>query len=103
MMERPARDTTAYGFLVIVRGIYPKGARASRNPSPSVIVRCVPARRPILIVDIERRPYEQAPCEAKEPSLVVRQLSERRKGRVGLWVGNTSGGDFANLKIVAKE
>src|SRR5881396_2276029 len=43
-MARPARDTTAYGFLVIVRGIYPKGDRASRNPSPGVIVRCVPAK-----------------------------------------------------------
>lgn len=38
--------------------------------------------------------------DAKEPSLVVNQLSDRRQGRVGLWVGNGSGGDFANLKIV---
>jgi hypothetical protein len=38
--------------------------------------------------------------DAKEPSLVVNQLSDRKKGLVGLWVGNTSGGDFANLKIV---
>ena len=38
--------------------------------------------------------------DAKEPSLVVEQLSDRKKGLVGLWVGNTSGGDFASLKIV---
>lgn len=38
--------------------------------------------------------------DAKEPSLVVNQLSDRKKGQVGLWVGNTSGGDFANLTIV---
>jgi hypothetical protein len=37
--------------------------------------------------------------DGKEPSLVVNQLSSRRKGLIGLWVGNTSGGDFANLKI----
>jgi hypothetical protein len=37
--------------------------------------------------------------DAKEPSLVVDQLSDRKKGLVGLWVGNTSGGDFANFKI----
>ena len=37
--------------------------------------------------------------DAKEPSLVVTQLSDRKKGLVGLWVGNTSGGDFANLTI----
>lgn len=38
--------------------------------------------------------------DAKEPSLVVDQLSDRKKGLVGLWVGNTSGGDFANFKII---
>src|SRR5262245_6017950 len=38
--------------------------------------------------------------DAKEPCLVVDQLSDRKKGLVGLWVGNTSGGDFANFKIV---
>ncbi len=37
--------------------------------------------------------------DAKEPSLVVSQLSERRKGLTGLWVDNF-GGDFANLRIV---
>ena len=38
--------------------------------------------------------------DAKEPSLVVDQLSDRKKGLVGLWLGNTSAGDFANFKIV---
>ncbi|MCA1850103.1 MAG: hypothetical protein LC672_03350 [Acidobacteria bacterium] len=38
--------------------------------------------------------------DAKEPSLVVNQLSDRKQGLVGLWVGNGSGGDFANLTIV---
>jgi hypothetical protein len=38
--------------------------------------------------------------EAKEPCLEVTQLSDRKKGLVGLWGGNGSGGDFANLKIV---
>jgi hypothetical protein len=38
--------------------------------------------------------------DAKEPSLGVNQLSDRRKGLTGFWVGNTSGGDFANFKIV---
>ena len=37
--------------------------------------------------------------DAKEPCLVVDQLSDRKKGLVGLWVGNGSSGDFANLKI----
>jgi len=38
--------------------------------------------------------------DAKQPSLVVTQLSERTKGLLGLWVGNGSGGDFADLKII---
>jgi 3-keto-disaccharide hydrolase len=38
--------------------------------------------------------------DGKAPSLVVSQLSDRKKGLVGLWVGNTSGGDFANLKVL---
>ena len=36
---------------------------------------------------------------ATEPSLVVTRLSDRTTGLVGFWVGNGSGGDFANLKI----
>jgi hypothetical protein len=36
---------------------------------------------------------------AKDPSLVVDLLNNRRKGLVGLWVGNNSGGDFANITI----
>ena len=39
-------------------------------------------------------------ADATEPCLVVSQLSNRHKGRVGLWVGNGSDGDFANLRIV---
>jgi hypothetical protein len=34
------------------------------------------------------------------PSLDVRQLSTRKTGWVGVWVGNGSGGDFAGLKVV---
>ena len=37
--------------------------------------------------------------DAKEPSLVVSQLSDRGKGATGLWADNF-GGDFANFKIV---
>jgi hypothetical protein len=33
------------------------------------------------------------------PSLVITELSNRKKGKIGLWVGNNSDGDFANLVI----
>jgi hypothetical protein len=39
--------------------------------------------------------------EATEPSLVVEELSDRKGGGVGLWVGPGAGGYFANLKITA--
>jgi len=39
---------------------------------------------------------------AREASLTVTELSPHSGGRIGLWVGNGSSGDFANLKIVPK-
>ena len=39
---------------------------------------------------------------AKEPSLIVNQLSSRKNGWIGFWVGNTSEGWFKNLKITSK-
>jgi hypothetical protein len=35
----------------------------------------------------------------KSPTLEVRKLGSLDRGAVGLWVGNTSDGDFANLRI----
>jgi hypothetical protein len=37
-----------------------------------------------------------------EPSLVIDKLNDRKIGKIGLWVGNTSDGDFANLQIINK-
>ena len=37
------------------------------------------------------------------PNLKVQELSERIGGWVGLWVGNYSDGNFANLKIINEE
>jgi hypothetical protein len=34
-----------------------------------------------------------------EAALEVRKLGELYSGQVGLWVGNDSGGDFANLVV----
>jgi hypothetical protein len=40
--------------------------------------------------------------DAKVPSLTVKKLNDRQNGKIGLWVGAGSGGDFANLSIVSK-
>ena len=36
---------------------------------------------------------------SESPSLVIQQISERKKGWVGFWTGNNSEGNFKNLKI----
>lgn len=35
----------------------------------------------------------------QEPGLSVEKLNKRTSGKIGLWVGNNSDGDFANLQI----
>jgi hypothetical protein len=40
--------------------------------------------------------------DAKVSSLTVKKLNDRQDGKIGLWVGAGSGGDFANLSIVHK-
>jgi len=37
--------------------------------------------------------------DAKAPSLMVKELSDRTRGSLGLWVGEGSGGYFANLRV----
>ena len=39
---------------------------------------------------------------SSSPCLSVDKLNDRKNGRIGLWVGNNSGGDFANLVITNK-
>jgi len=40
---------------------------------------------------------------AAEPSLVVKKVTKHRTGRVGFYVADTSGGDFANIVITHAE
>jgi hypothetical protein len=39
----------------------------------------------------------------KQPVLVIDQLSDRKRGKIGFWVGNQSDGNFANIKITSFE
>src|SRR5262249_25884258 len=48
---------------------------------------------------VEKRKVSVFVDGGKEPCLVVEELSDRKGGKVGLWVGEGSGGEFANLKI----
>ena len=37
----------------------------------------------------------------KKPCLSIEKLNNRTSGKIGLWVGNNSDGDFANLQIMS--
>jgi hypothetical protein len=41
--------------------------------------------------------------DSKAPALEVRKLGALDRGMVGLWTGNGSDGDFANLRITPKK
>ena len=41
--------------------------------------------------------------DSKEPSLVVDQISTRKSGWLGFWVGNGADGNFKNLKIITEQ
>ena len=66
--------------------------RAGLNPAPNAWFR---AR--VVIANPKASVFVG---DAKDPCLVVTLLNDRKKGLVGLWVGNTSGGDFASLTII---
>jgi len=40
--------------------------------------------------------------DSTTPTLAITALGKPRRGMVGLWVGNGSGGDFANLKLTPR-
>ncbi|GAB3793779.1 hypothetical protein GCM10028819_05980 [Spirosoma humi] len=59
------------------------------NPNDWFHVR-VEIQSPIVRVFVE---------QSTTPILVVNRLAQTTNGRVGLWVGDSSGGDFANLRV----
>lgn len=52
-----------------------------------------------LRVVVESRRIVVYVGDVKSPALEVRKLGSSDRGMVGLWVGNISDGDFANLRI----
>jgi hypothetical protein len=71
-------------------GQYEKPVKPVPDPNGWFHVRIVVAGREIAV-------YVNG---SSEPCLAVESLSDHRDGMVGIMVGNGSGGDFANLKIV---
>lgn len=50
-------------------------------------------------IEIEKPHIRVFVGDASEPCLVVRELTERIGGRIGLWMGNGSDGSFAELTL----
>lgn len=48
-------------------------------------------------IDVKDNTIKVYVNDAKSPTLEVAKINKRNNGSVGLWVGNGSGGDFANL------
>ncbi len=71
------------------KAIFPKPDTPAPDPNGWFHVRIVVAKPKVSV-------YVN---DSKEPSLVVDELTDRKGGKVGLWVGEGSGGTFANLKI----
>jgi len=44
--------------------------------------------------------YQLFVNDATQPSLVLQKLTGTMHGRLGLWVGDPTEGDFAHLKIM---
>ncbi len=96
----PARRNHAVQYIAmpdhdwqLLRNKYPEKYEKPASPAPApdewFHVRIVVAH-PKVSVFVN---------DANEPSLAVEQLSGRKTGWIGLWVGNNSGGEFANLKV----
>ena len=53
---------------------------------------------PVRVV-VKGRPFRCTSVRSSSATLEVRKLGQQTGGVVGLWVGNNSDGDFANLRI----
>jgi hypothetical protein len=70
-------------------GKYEQPIEPAPDPSSWVHVRVL-VTSPKITVFINGNPHS---------SLTVEKLSKQSNGKIGFWVGNTSGGDFADIKI----
>ncbi len=70
-------------------GIYENSIAPEPEPTAWVKVR-------IVIKDAKISTYIN---DNKEPSMVVEKVTSLKTGSIGLYVADTSGGDFANIKI----
>lgn len=98
--EDPVRKQHAVQYIAIPEFDWPRLRKEFpeefENPVDSSIVPTdwVPVR--VVVKDRTIQVYAGA---VKTPTLEVRKLGQQDRGAVGLWTGNNSEGDFANLRL----
>lgn len=74
------------------RGQYERAIPSPPNPDSWIHLKLI-LDYPIITLYIDHRP---------DPVMQINQLNTRRTGKIGLFVGDTSDGDFANLTLQEK-
>jgi hypothetical protein len=74
-------------------GKYENAIIPTPNPNEWFHVK-ITVKSPLITVFVNGNP---------EPCLSTEKLNNRASGKIGIWVGNNSDGDFANLQIVSLE
>lgn len=98
--EDPARRQNAVQYMAVPDHDWPR----LRKEFPSefenpVDASVAPADWVALRVVVKARTIQIFAGSVTSPALEVRKLGSGDRGLVGLWVGNNSDGDFANLRI----
>lgn len=81
----------------VLRESHPGRYEAAIEPAPD------PAEWVHLRLVLDGQSLSAYVNDAEQPALVVERISDRDHGSVGLWVGNGSEGDFADLAITHKD
>lgn len=99
--KNPERNMNSVQYIAmpeydwsVLREAHPGKYENTAQPTPDPVDDWFSAR--IVVNHPQVKVYVNG---ADEPTLEVEQLSERREGKVGFWVGNGSEGWFRNLKI----
>jgi hypothetical protein len=98
--EDPTRHQHAVQYVTVPEYDWPRlrkeFAEEFENPVDASLV---PGDWIPLRVVVKGKTVQIYAGNVKSPALEVRKLGQLDRGMIGLWVGNSSDGDFANLRI----
>jgi hypothetical protein len=102
--DDPVRRQNAVQYIAVPEYDWPRLRKEFpsefENPvDPSV----APTEWVSLRVVVTSKTVEVFAGNVKSPTLEVRKLGANDRGLIGLWVGNNSDGDFANVRLTASK